>query len=89
MIKKRIQYLPTVPRWNGRLPPWKEPSTDMDIGHLKQKMPDMTWWVKGVHQIVLWIGTSRQGKNAWHRTWQKITSRWYKSRWHKNKKAAA
>ena len=31
---------------------------------VKQKAVDLTRWVKGVHQIVLWVGTSRQGKGA-------------------------
>ena len=29
-----------------------------------QKAVDLTRWFKGVHQIVLWVGTSRQGKGA-------------------------
>ena len=33
----------------------------MDFGKLKQKPPDLNWWVRGVHQIVVWVGTSRKG----------------------------
>ena len=29
-----------------------------------QKAVDLTRWFKGVHQIVLWVGTARQGKGA-------------------------
>ena len=34
------------------------------LGKVKQKPVDFRWWVKGVHQIVLWVGTARQGKGA-------------------------
>ena len=34
------------------------------LGKVKQKPVDLRWWVKGVHQIVLWVGTARQGKGA-------------------------
>ena len=34
------------------------------LGRVKQKAVDLTRWFKGVHQIVLWVGTSRQGKGA-------------------------
>ena len=34
------------------------------LGKVKQKAVDPRWWVKGVHQIVLWMGTARQGKGA-------------------------
>ena len=34
------------------------------LGKVKQKPVDPRWWVKGVHQIVLWVGTARQGKGA-------------------------
>ena len=34
------------------------------LGKVKQKAVDLRWWVKGVHQIVLWVGTARQGKGA-------------------------
>ncbi len=34
----------------------------MNIGKVKQKAADMRWWIKGVHQIVLWVGTARGGK---------------------------
>ena len=36
----------------------------MHLGKVKQKPVDLRWWVKGVHQIVLWVGTARQGKGA-------------------------
>ena len=34
------------------------------LGKVKQKPVDPRRWVKGVHQIVLWVGTARQGKGA-------------------------
>ena len=34
------------------------------LGKVKQKRVDLRWWVQGVHQIVLWVGTARQGKGA-------------------------
>ena len=34
------------------------------LGKVKQKPVDFRWWKKGVHQIVLWVGTARQGKGA-------------------------
>ena len=33
-----------------------------------QKLADMRWVVNCVHQIVLWVGTARQGMNAKERT---------------------
>ena len=36
----------------------------MDLGSLKQKAPDLKWWVPGVHQILLWIGIARAGRTA-------------------------
>ena len=34
------------------------------LGKVKQKRVDLRWWKQGVHQIVLWVGTARQGKGA-------------------------
>ena len=34
------------------------------LGKVKQKRVDLHWWKQGVHQIVLWVGTARQGKGA-------------------------
>ena len=34
------------------------------LGKVKQKAVDLRWWKRGVHQIVLWMGTARQGKVA-------------------------
>ena len=34
------------------------------LGKVKQKPVDLRWWYQGVHQIVLWVGTARQGKGA-------------------------
>ena len=28
---------------------------------VKQKVADLSWWVCGVHQIVIWVGTARTG----------------------------
>ena len=28
---------------------------------VKQKLADLRWWVGGVHQIVIWVGTARKG----------------------------
>ena len=28
---------------------------------VKQKVADLRWWVCGVHQIVIWVGTARKG----------------------------
>ena len=34
------------------------------LGKVKQKRVDTSWWSKGVHQIVLWVGTAVRGKGA-------------------------
>ena len=35
----------------------------LDVFHkAKQKHADLRWWVGGVHQIVIWSGTARLGK---------------------------
>ena len=34
------------------------------LGKVKQKRIDLRWWVRGVHQIVLGVGTSWKGKGA-------------------------
>ena len=33
-----------------------------DLGRVKQKPADLRWWVRGVHQVILWVGTARRGK---------------------------
>ena len=34
------------------------------LGKVKQKRIDLRWWVRGVHQIVLGVGTAWKGKGA-------------------------
>ena len=34
------------------------------LGKVKQKNADLHWWVPGVHQLVLWMGTARTGKGS-------------------------
>ena len=34
------------------------------LGKVKQKAVDLRWWKRGVHQIVVWMGTARQGKGS-------------------------
>ena len=62
-INSGLQHLPDVPDWKDA-PPWRSKKKDdlEDIGTLKQKVPDMKRWTKGVHQIVLWLGESRPSK---------------------------
>ena len=33
----------------------------VNLGKAKQKAADLKWWIAGLHQIVLWIGTARGG----------------------------
>ena len=33
-----------------------------DLGKVKQKAADMKWWVDHILQVILWVGTARQGK---------------------------
>ena len=30
---------------------------------VKQKVANLDWWVDGVHQVVIWVGAARPGKN--------------------------
>ena len=44
-----------------------EPPAAEPLGELlkvKQKAADLSWWIGGVHQIVVWVGTARSGKKA-------------------------
>ena len=34
------------------------------LGKVKQKAVDLHWWKRGVHQIVVWMGTARRGKGS-------------------------
>ena len=36
----------------------------MDLGKIKQKTTDTRWWIRGVHQVLIWVGTARHGKGA-------------------------
>ena len=31
---------------------------------VKQKKADLGWWVDGVHQIMVWVGNARPGKQS-------------------------
>ena len=35
-----------------------------DLGQVKQKPVDLRHWVPHVHQLILWVGTARQGRSA-------------------------
>ena len=36
----------------------------VDLGQIKHKPPNLDWWCAEMHQIMLWIGTSRTSKSA-------------------------
>ena len=36
----------------------------MDLGNVKQKATNMGWWVPRVHQLMVYVGTSRTGMGA-------------------------
>ena len=52
----------------SRLPTWIEaqplPCEDFNLGACKQKAVALAWWLAGVHQLVLWSGSSRPGVAA-------------------------
>ena len=75
IIESRLIYLGDVPRLQRLViePQWRR--NLIDLGTLKQKVPDMQWWVKGVHQIILWVGTARSGKEATKNSWHKWSQR--------------
>ena len=35
-----------------------------DLGHVKQKPVDLQHWVPHIHQLIVWVGTARQGQGA-------------------------
>ena len=47
------------------------PASLMDLVHIKQKPTDMKWWIRGVHQVLLFVGTSRHGKGGASKGWNK------------------
>ena len=69
IIDKRVKPLSSVPIWQcePQLRPQGEADRScglMDFGRVKQKVPSMQWWVNGVHQIILWVGSSRPSKQS-------------------------
>ena len=77
-MERRCCALPDVPRWGLRdaIPrdAIRSGGTEIlaDMGKIKQNVPDMKWWVTGVHQILLWVGTARQGKRANANAWRNL-----------------
>ena len=61
IIESGLHHLPDVPDWT-EAPPWRLNKDLEDMGTLKQKVPDMDRWTKGVHHIVLWLGDCRPSK---------------------------
>ena len=51
----------------SRLPEWICPQPQQSrgfyLGACKQKKVDLSWWLAGVHQLVLWSGPSRPGRD--------------------------
>jgi hypothetical protein len=49
-----------------RLPTWicaqPMPRVGFNLGACKQKKVALAWWLAGVHQLVLWSGSSRPGR---------------------------
>ena len=69
-IESGLLHLPDVPH-RTTAPPWRFKQELEDMGTLKQKVPDMKWWTKGVHQIVLLLGDSRPSKASRENTWSR------------------
>ena len=51
------------------MPEWKEKEVRLNkdlpfLGQAKQKKANMTWWRPFIHQLLLYVGTSRTGKGA-------------------------
>ena len=67
-IEGRLGTLADVPLWQRPDRPqddaYRSCGRCMDFGRLKQKSIDPNWWCSGVHQILLWVGTSRPGQGA-------------------------
>jgi hypothetical protein len=51
------------------MPDWKPEAVTFNkdlvfLGAVKQKVGDMKWWRPWIHQLLLYVGTSRQGRGA-------------------------
>ena len=51
------------------LPTWKARYNNIrldlaDLGQVKQKPAKLRWWKPGIHQLLLYVGTARQGRGA-------------------------
>jgi hypothetical protein len=54
-----------VPFWNCA--PKARLRAPLDLGVVKQKIltaDAFKWWIRGVQQLMVWVGTSRQGAGA-------------------------
>ena len=59
--------LETVPTWIASRSCGVDAADRCDrvnLGRCKQKGIDPEWWEDGVHQLLMWIGTARQGQGA-------------------------
>ena len=68
IIDKRVKCVSSVPIW-------PQGAADrscglIDFAKVKQKVPNMKWWANGVHQIILWVGSSRPSKQSKANKWQ-------------------
>jgi hypothetical protein len=70
--------------------PWRRlgPLPFTNLGKVKQKAADMKWWVDDIVQVILWVGTARQGKASKARAKVKAKARahswkhWPQNQWH-------
>ena len=59
-----LKWKPNAPTFNEDLP---------FLGDVKQKVTNMQWWRPWIHQLLLYVGTARQGKGARQRQNKKAT----------------
>ena len=78
------------------MPMWEENQTLRsggvgmnDLGRCSQKATNMEWWIQGVHQLMLHLGTARSGAKAKETHYAKTNGGYYdgrqrKGKWSKN-----
>ena len=63
-IAKLCGALKDAPTWPPEPQSRSRGFANFDLGKCQQKPADLRWWVPGIHQLLLFLGTSREGKGA-------------------------
>ena len=59
ILMKSMLKIDEIPKWENT-----PAETELNLGHCKQKAVGWNWWKRGVHQLVMWIGTARTGQGS-------------------------